>query len=371
MHTRLIHPGESSWGDCLADLPHDVYHVPEYVQLCADQAQAEPLAFVAEEGHSRVFVPLIIRPVNDATATAGGLYDASSPYGYPSPLVGGDDTGKQCADFFGRAIRMLVSRLRERGVVSVFLRLHPLLPIPLEALRRCGALVDHGQTVYVDLTQSTDEIWSQTRRSHRKCIRRAERNGYVAEIDHAWHHFEDFFSIYGETMERVSATDSYFFPREYFLELREALQDALHLCIVRREDTVAAASLYTEVRGFVQAHLGGARTAHGKHAPTILSEHFMRGWAKDRGNHTFHLGGGKGASNDSLFQFKAGFSKLRADYFTFRAVADADAYRRLVSRWEQEAGTSADCLEGFFPAFRRPLDVPGRVSQHANARGVV
>jgi len=81
---------------------------------------------------------------------------------------------------------------------------------------------------------------------------------------------------------------------------------------------------------------------HTKRHPSKAMLHFMRGWAKSRGNRWFHLGGGLGARKDSLFEFKAGFSKGRAPFYTWRGIIDQSAYNRVVAQWETIAGVAAE-----------------------------
>jgi hypothetical protein len=82
----------------------------------------------------------------------------------------------------------------------------------------------------------------------------------------------------------------------------------------------------------------------------------IRQWAKQRGNRVYHLGGGLGGSKDSLYEFKAAFSKLRADFYTWRAVVNPDAYHNLVAQWEQRSGAQADETDSYFPAYRKVLE---------------
>ncbi len=362
---RFIRPECDLWKECLAHTPHDFYHLPGYVRLCASQERAEPVAFVAQEGQNRLFVPLIVRPINGLLATSGGLYDASSPYGYPSPLLKATENGESVQGFLTRAVELLLSGCRRRGIVSVFLRLHPLLALPLEPFRWHGILVHHGETVFVDLTQTEEEFWHQTRRQYRNKINFARRNGHVAEMDPTWSSFDEFFEIYTQTMHRVRASEGYFFPREYFHKLRDVLSGALHLCVVRIDGRVACAGLFSEICGIVQAHLSGARPDYGEQHPTKLMMDFARRWAKRQGNRMFHLGGGVGARRDLLFQFKSGFSKLRSDFHTWRAVVDVGAYQALVRRWEQHTATEAEDLGGFFPAYRKSVIEPDELTLSA------
>ena len=74
-------------------------------------------------------------------------------------------------------------------------------------------------------------------------------------------------------------------------------------------------------------------------------------WAQAQGAAYMHLGGGLGGREDSLFHFKAGFSKQRADFFTYRVIADPSAYETLCARWQEHHHAPLD--ETFFPAYRK------------------
>ena len=161
-------------------------------------------------------------------------------------------------------------------------------------------------------------------------------------MDPSWSCFDEFFAIYTDTMRRVGADDYYFFDRQYFHDLKAALDGALHLSVGRVNGSIACAGLFTEVCGIVQFHLSGLRSEYSEHEPVKLMVDFVRHWAKQRGNRALHLGGGVGGQKDSLFQFKSGFSKLRGDFHTWRAVVDPDAYQALLSQWQERAPTEPD-----------------------------
>jgi hypothetical protein len=355
MQAEFIKPNCERWNKCLAQMPHDCYHLPKYVQICADNDGGEAVAFVAEEGDFRLFVPLLVRPIGLGKEESAEQYDAVSPYGYPSPLLKSPENGQRETQFLDDALELLMAGLREREAVSAFVRFHPLLPLPFEPFRRSGAVVCHGETVYLDLTQSEEELWHQTRPRCRSKINRAKRIGYTAVIDDRWDYLDEFIEIYNATMLRVHAQDFYFFSRQYFQDLKEALQGVLHLCLVRFNGTIVTAGLFSEVCGIVQYHLSGMRAEFGHDQPTTFMMDYVRNWARQRGNRQLHLGGGLGAERDSLFQFKSGLSKCRSQYFTWRTVIDPRAYQELVS--ERASQVVADDSEdkGFFPKYRAPL----------------
>ena len=116
-----------------------------------------------------------------------------------------------------------------------------------------------------------------------------------------------------------------------------------------------AAAVFTEVDGLVEYHLGGTADDWRQAGPSRLLFDAARrffGSEGGRGNRALHLGGGLGGGEDSLFRFKAGFSKCRARFATLRWTLDPDANRRIESVWRKVHGT--DTFEpGFFPRYRQ------------------
>jgi hypothetical protein len=339
MKTRLLDVDAPEWVSFLGESLHDFYHLPAYVALCSVQEGGQPRALCVTDDERAMLLPLVIR------AIPGGGFDATSPWGYPGPVgIGTDDPA-----FLRVALVAGLQVLREAGLVSAFVRLHPLLnPLPPTAI---GTLVRHGETVSIDLTLPTEQLWAQTRHNHRRDITRAVRLGYVARMDKEWRHLESFKHLYRATMLSRSAAPFYFFEDAYFDGLRDALGENLHLCVVEKDGVIAAAGLFAETNGIVQYHLSGTSDGFRIVQPTKLMMHFVRGWAKDRGNQVLHLGGGIGGDNDSLLQFKVGFSPLRHTFATLRMVIDETDYGRLVAARDPLLDPGA--RSGFFPLYRK------------------
>lgn len=348
MRARLVRPGDDAWGSTLARIPHDFYHLPAYVELCARMEAGEARALLVEERESVLLQPLLLRPLPGDLPATEARFDATSPYGYPGPLVAGDD------DFVRRAVEAALSHLADEGVAATFVRLHPLLNEGFESIGCLGVFESHGETVVVDLHQSAEEHWRQTRSGHRNEISKAQRSGQTARMDPAWEHGADFARIYRQTMERVGASRYYLFDDAYFEGLRSALGPHLHLCVVQIDGAIAAGGLFTETSGIVQYHLSGTDEQFVRARPNKLMLHFVREWAKQRGSRWLHLGGGVGGTEDSLFRFKSGFADGRRPFHTWRLIPRPDAYRALVTARHGEAGRLDG--RGFFPDYRRPAE---------------
>jgi Acetyltransferase (GNAT) domain len=350
MFCDLVEPGSELWTSALRDLRHDFYHMPNYVRLCVSLYEGgKPRAFIARDDEGLFLVPLIVRPI-EKQPTGTPLYDAISPYGYASPLVS-VRPGCDEARFVERAVDALIERLAEEKIVSVLCRLHPLLPVPLSALERRGPVVEHGPTVYCDLRREPQETWYGTRETMRRQIRGALQYGFVAEEDPTFRYYDQFQEIYAATMRRVKATEWYFFDREHFLGIREALADTMHLMVVRLGEEVVCAGLFAETCGIVEYHLAGTRDGYEDRDVSKLLIHHAREWGHERGNDVLHLGGGVGAANDSLLHFKSGFSKLRGTFHTWRVIVDDNAYRALVSQMGDRT-SNASQPTSYFPQYR-------------------
>jgi hypothetical protein len=335
--SALLHPAAREWKEALQQTPHDMYHVPDYVVLDAQLYGGVPTAFCYAEGDRRLLLPLIVRDVPGTD-----LRDALSPYGYPGPVGDGDP------EFWERACAAMIETLRSDGIVTVFVRMHPLLNAPLPVLGGFGALVRHGETVSMDLTVSLDEMWRQTRSDHRNHINRARRDGTRVVFDD-WDRLGEWVEVYHDNMRRVGATSYYFFTREHLAALHDAVGDRMHLAVALEGDEVVGGNTFFEHDGIATGYVSSTRRARNRYADELLYDEVRR-WCKNRGDTVFHLGGGKGGSNDSLFSYKAGFSPSRHPFHTWRVVTDPGAYRRLVR--ERRPGADPADLTATFPSYR-------------------
>jgi hypothetical protein len=368
MNIELVPPEAPEWRAFLHNAEHDFYHLPAYVALCAREEGGEPCALYVQNADRRLLLPLILRPLTD------DYRDATSPYGYPGPLIAGKNDA-----FLTDVLAAAPTTLARRRIVSLFVRGHPLLGPRLDS--PLGTVIEHGLTVSIDLTRSLEELWRQTMRGHRTEIRRAIRSTHRAFFDDKFEHLGTFAQIYRANMQRVNADRAYMFSDRYFTDLADALGDRLFLCLVEIGGEISGGGLFVETCGLLQYHLSATLPCFSREHPTKLMLHFVRTWAKTRGLRRVHLGGGIGARADSLFKFKAGFSPDRHRFCTLRLVCDEPAYTRLVRTTHPSADPSD--LSGYFPKYREahgphgsPLpsssagdvSAPARLSQDLQAR---
>jgi hypothetical protein len=355
---QVVSPSDLSWQQCLNKIPYDFYHLPEYLELEAQRHEAIAKAIIINDGAEIFFLPYLIRECELAVdrSELGGdrVYDVISPYGYPGMLV---SHAGQNPIFIKKCLNLIQAHWRANNICSAFIRLHPLLNSYIDTSLSDSEnfiICDRGNVVVVELSTDIDEIWKQTRANHRTKINKLKRDGFTTSIGSMDDYLDVFMDIYQETMNRVNASSAYYFTRDYFNGLGEALGDRLKICVVETNGRVVAASLITEFSGIVQYHLGGTRTEFLPHSPTTLMFNRIVEWAKQRNHRYLNLGGGLGGSQDSLYHFKAGFSDRTKSFMTMQATIDKDLYECLVRARAKALGIEISELQSrsFFPIYR-------------------
>lgn len=334
---------------------HDIYHLPYYHALAERQGEGTAHLFVYTEGPYLIALPLLLRAIADVDGLdylGQGWRDATSVYGYAGPLASHAELPAAILRNFHRALR---ERLEELRVVTIFSRLHPLHPQP-QLLAGLGECVATGQTVSIDLTLPPDAQRAKYRKNNLRAINRLGQLGVTCLHDREAVYLREFVDLYYETMGRVGAASRYFFAPDYFEELVFNPQSPVQLFVCFHEGTVISGALVTVHDGIVQYHLGGTRNAALRLAPMKLLFDTVRSWSHEQGARVFHLGGGSGAREDSLFQFKAGFSDRRHEFFTWRWVLFPAIHDQLCGekgQWNEQHGLES-LSSPHFPAYRSP-----------------
>jgi hypothetical protein len=335
---EILEPGDAAWGESLARVPHDVYHLPGYARVC-ETHEPWPVRLAAVTLRGDVLLqPFMLRPLpRDAEGC-----DVTVPYGYPGPVSSSADPVVQ-RDLVGG----LLDGFRELGAVSVFIRCHPFYGVALPSLETYGEVLVHGEQVYIEPLAVAGPIEASIRTDHRRTVRILRREGFGLRVD-AEEDFDVFPALYRENMVRLGADPYYSFPDAYFDAIRTCLADSVHVVTATAPDGgVAAIALVLVCGPIAQYHLSCTTTSLLRMAPSKLSILGMAELCRDLGVEILNLGGGVGGADDSLFQFKAGFSRARAPFATARFVLDRERYETL--------SEGIDAPPSFFPAYRKGL----------------
>lgn len=355
---QIFGSGAREWPELLSRVSHDVYHRPEYHRTSGFGCEGDPYLFAYEEDDKVFLWPYLLTPIDGLNE----YFDVTSVYGYSGPV------GSTDPPFLSRAWRELLDHWRMQRAVSAFTRFHPILgnSALCEGLRasadtRGGDLRLCGSTVSIDLTLDRSEQVRRYQRILRQEIRQSHEAGFITCEDRDWRHRDDFVRLYRETMKRRQGRSEYLIDSAWVDRFREALGDRARLFVTTFEGTVAVALLVMTHGPFVHAHLTGINADLVAYSPFKVVVDDVREWGTAQGLQFFHLGGGLGGREDSLFQFKRRFSPLVHQFRIGCWILRPTEYRELEhSHRDFYAAQGTDIGEpDYFPVYRyRPPSSP-------------
>lgn len=319
----------------------DAYLLSDYVGSACLLDEGEPVFLHLAEAGGDVVLACIARPVPGSE-----LRDVTTPYGYGGPVaVGADPPTRRFSELYDRWCA-------SEGLVSTFIRFHPLFANQ----RYAGPDVEAAPAgLTVGWRLHDGDLFAPMHRSHRNKCRKARRAGVRVDVTEAPSDLSAFARLYEQTMRRQQASGFYFFPDRYWESLAGPLARRLVLVEAVVDERVVASALCLASRPWLHYHLSATTDTARELGASNLLLYEAAEWARSRGFTVFHLGGGLGGREDSLFTFKRCFSPDDVlEFWTGKAVHDEAAYLALSGRAELD-------LDGYFPAYR----VPGALSQTA------
>jgi Acetyltransferase (GNAT) domain len=306
---------------------HDVYLSRGFVEASCVLDGGRPTLF--HDGGDVVF-PCSVREI-----PGSDRLDVITPYGY-----GGPASEDAPLEAFWSAYEGWCA---EREVVSTFVRFHPLYAnhrhapsaIRLERLADTVAWSTGGES----------DPATTLHRHHRRRVRKAERELEVI-VTRGSGRLDRFTALYEEGMQALGAASFYLFPEEYWQTLAAGLGESLLQLDGLLDGELVASTLCLASRPWLHYHLGAAleagRKAGASHALLLEAAR----WGQANGYELFHLGGGVGGAEDSLWEYKRRFAPgALVEAWIGKGVHDEAAYREL-------SGGDAVDLAGFFPAYR-------------------
>lgn len=334
----IIESDSASWNEIVKKAAiYDFYHTSYYHKIDNDH---QSLLLLFSRGDSFIALPLVVRNISDTD-----LFDITSVYGYAGPVARIEEQDRdELLSFFKNRF---VQYCRDKSIVSVFSRLHPLIDQQF-ILNGLGEILNLNKTVSIDLTTDMEEQRAGYRKSLKSELNQLRRKDIVIQETKETGDINRFTDIYYETMNRVHASSNYYFSRDYFQEFLST--DAFHskLLVAKSDGDMIAGAIFTYTDKIMQYHLAGTTEEYIKQTPMKLILDEARLSANALGLDHLHLGGGVGGrDDDSLFRFKSGFSKNFKQFSVWQYIVDKTAYDELVA-----SKTRIDPRSNFFPLYR-------------------
>ncbi len=321
---------------------YDIYWQSGYVKAFAIHGDGEPLLFYYEQDNTRGINVVFKRDIAKDLHFAGIIpedtyFDFSTPYGYGGWIVDGEEKEK--------LFRIYESWCQNNGIISEFVRFHPVVKNHVFS-KDAYDIVPLGQTIAMNL-ESFKVIWANISSKNRNMIRKAEKSGVRIFSGRSDKLYEEFIDIYNSTMEHDNAEEYYFFKPEFYSSICYDLPENAQIFYAVKEDEMIAVSIMLAANGRLNYHLSGSKYEYRNLAPSNLLLYKAALWGCANGYKTFHLGGGVGSSEDSLFKFKKAF--YRGDDL-YQFYIGKKIYIR--EKYDELVGMREDINSSFFPKYR-------------------
>ncbi len=335
----------SSWPSC------EVFAHPGYLSLFHN-SMTECVCFFFKCPHGSVIYPFLMRNLSMEHFWDPNLlvaYDISSAYGYAGPWMLEVSNPKMLADEFWSEFDEWA---REQNIICEFLRF-PLFD--RDMLPYTGNKIEKLTNVVRDLEPSGETIWMDYDHKVRKNVNKATRSGLKVEVDLKGDRISDFIEIYHSTMDRRSASSSYYFPADFFETLNTKLRGNFAYFHVLLDKKIISSELILISQQNIYSFLGGTDPNYFELRPNDLLKHTVILWGKEQSKRRFVLGGGY-REGDGIFKYKLAFApRGKVPYYVGTRIILPDLYQMILeTRRTTERLTDPSWTEksDYFPAYR-------------------
>lgn len=321
---------------------YDVYYLSGYVRAFYLHGDGQPFLLYYEANGVRAIYVYMRRETS-----IDGVYDSITPYGYGGVLFDGEVSDDAKCAFW----KEYSSLMAKEHIVDNFVRYHPILKnaVPMKSFT---TVLDLGKTVAIDLS-SPEIVWENIISKNRNMIRKAEKNGIKIFHSQEVALFHDFKRIYNATMDRDNAESYYYFEDAFYESIHKDLHDHYEMFYAVYDEKIIAVSIILFANGLMHYHLSGSLAEYRNLAPTNMLLYNAAIWGCKKGFKTFHLGGGVGSGEDSLYKFKAAFNRNSDYQFSIgKQTFNEEIYNQLV---EERRNTDPTFNEAssYFPLYRQ------------------
>lgn len=329
---------------------YDVYYLLDYVKAFRIHGDGEPTLFYYEDENIKAMNVVMKRDISVDKRFAGKIpsntfYDITTPYGYGGFLI----EGKITKDNLKNLDNEYSSICKKEGIISEFVRLNPVLNNG-RYLKEIYDISSLGKTITIDLI-STDHIWDNLASKNRNVIRKAMKSGVEIYWGRDPNLFNEFIGLYNATMDKDNALDYYYFNKDFYNSVLTDLKYNSLIFYAVYDEKIIAMSMILYANEQVHYHLSASNREFQHLAPSNLLLYEVACWGCENGYKTFHLGGGLGSKEDSLYKFKKVFNKNSVTTFRIgRKIFSEELYNEMISLRKGELTSGS--YTGYFPEYR-------------------
>ena len=330
---------------------YDVYYLSRYTKAFKLHGDGEPTLIYYHDEEIRAINVVMIRDIAEDKRfkdkiESENLFDITTPYGYGGFIIEGilnDNNLKKFNEEYS-------DYCRSKNIISEFVRFHPILKNS-KVNSEIYEVVDLGKTITMDLI-SKEQIWNDLSSKNRNVIRKAIKSDVAVYWGRSPELIDEFIPLYNTTMNKDDATDYYYFKKEFYKSVLEDLRYNSLIFYALYDQKIISMSMILFGNDNMHYHLSASDREYQSLAATNLLLYEAACWGCENGYKSFHLGGGLGSNEDSLFKFKKAFNKNSETYFSIgRKIFDQEKYNELIQIRIQEDEFDTDTT--FFPKYRK------------------
>ncbi|UJF26175.1 GNAT family N-acetyltransferase [Planococcus sp. 107-1] len=328
----------------------DVYYLAEYTKAFEVHGDGEPILFYYQGNNFKAINVVMKRDIAldekfEGEIPAQTYFDIATPYGYGGFLLEGEVTEENIS----LLNREYSSICNEKGIVSEFVRFHPILKNS-NRLTSMYDVVDLGKTITMKL-ETPEQIWNDLIGKNRNVIRKARNAGIKIYWGRNSQLIENFIEMYNATMEKDNAKDYYYFKEDFYASVLEDLRYNSMIFYAVYEEKIISMSMILFSNNQMHYHFSASVKNHQHLAPTNLLLLEAACWGAKNGYKTLHLGGGLGSQEDSLYKFKKAFNKNSDTIFSVgKKIFSEDIYIELLKI--NKGNHTKESTSNFFPKYR-------------------
>lgn len=329
---------------------YDVYYLSGYTKAFKLHGDGEPTLIYYHDEEIRAINVVMIRDIamdknfNDKLEIQS-VFDITTSYGYGGFIIEGTPNESS----INKLNEEYSDYCRSRNIISEFVRFHPVLENSKVNSEIYG-VIDLGKTITINLT-SKEQIWNDLSSKNRNVIRKAIKSGVEIYWGRSPELIDEFIPLYNATMNKDDATDYYYFNEEFYKSVLEDLRYNSLIFYALYDQKVISMSMILFGNENMHYHLSASDKEHQNLAATNLLLYEVACWGSENGYKLFHLGGGLGSKEDSLFKFKKAFNKDSKTYFSIgKKIFDQEKYHELTKIREKNFNNTNT---SFFPQYRK------------------
>ncbi|MFW3480841.1 peptidoglycan bridge formation glycyltransferase FemA/FemB family protein [Aerococcus urinaeequi] len=310
---------------------YDVYYLPDYVKGFEIIGDGVPLLFYFENKTMRAMNVVMRRDIASHKNFNGILpkdtfFDLSTPYGYGGFVFEGEYSKSDIVELNKEYTKYCI----KNNIVSEFVRFHPILENDIY-LKSMYQVVKLGKTVTINL-DSRIQIWNEFSSKNRNVIRKAKKMGVEIFCTNDRKMLDTFLPMYNATMAKDNAASYYYFNRPFYDSIINDLRNNMLFFYAVLEGQIVSIAMVIYANKKLNYHLSASNPEFNRFSPSNLLLSQIALYGVENNFESFHLGGGLGSSEDSLFKFKKAFNRNSETYFSIgKKIFDMDLYNKLVA----------------------------------------